>query len=187
MTYTFGITPGDGDPSHASQPRAVTVQINENQFDNNTNQASNQLQFQYDPTAASSSTATSTPAATSTPVVAITGGPADGSTIASGSDADFTFTVSDPSAFVACTLNSGSYGCSSPQDFTGLPDGSYVFSVSAGNSFGTSLPAVVNFSRHVDCNINRQWRRYINFNGNLKPGVYSGSCGLADHHDNERS
>ena len=75
---------------------------------------------------------------TTAPDTTITGGPAEGSTIASGS-ASFTF-VGDPVADTAsfeCKLDDAAFAvCTSPADLSGLVDGAHTFSVRAIDAVG---------------------------------------------------
>jgi|GEM_PF-2104654 len=75
---------------------------------------------------------------TTAPDTTITGGPAEGSTIASGS-ASFTF-VGDPAGDTAsfeCKLDDAAFAaCTSPADLTGLVDGEHTFSVRAIDAVG---------------------------------------------------
>ncbi len=138
--YTFSVKPGDGDPSHDTEPRYVQVQINADQFDGN--QASQSIAFWYDPSQA--------PVDTTAPVVTITQGPTDGSTqpVANASSSaaiHFEFTVDDASSTVRCSIVDASstdsfFGCGSPQDYA-LPVGNYRFVVQAtdqANNIGSS-------------------------------------------------
>ena len=84
-----------------------------------------------------------TPGPAGSPTITITSGPDNGATVTDG-NADYIFTVSDASSTVMCSLGDAAatttslYSCTSPQNFSGLPDGNYAFEIDAGNSFGTS-------------------------------------------------
>ena len=70
------------------------------------------------------------------PEVSIDSQPADPSNTAS---ADFTFSSTDGSASFACDLDGGGFSaCTSPQNYTGLSDGSHTFSVNATDLVGNA-------------------------------------------------
>ena len=72
---------------------------------------------------------------TTKPVVAITGGPANGSS-SSSTNAEFTFTANESAAF-ACALDGGEpAACTSPRAYTGLGTGSHTFTVRATDAAG---------------------------------------------------
>ncbi len=71
---------------------------------------------------------------TTPPDTTITGGPANGST--SGPDVSFTFT-SEAGATFECSLDAGAFAaCTSPENLTGLADGSRTFRVRARDTAG---------------------------------------------------
>lgn len=79
-------------------------------------------------------------AATTTPVITITSGPDEGAT--TSGDVTFEFTAPFASSTMCDLEGAGAtttsfYACGSPQSFS-LPTGSYVFTVQAGNQFGTT-------------------------------------------------
>lgn len=132
-SYSFTVTPGDGDPLHANQPRYVRIEVHGDKFSGN--QASNAIEFWFDPAAA--------PVDATAPAITFTDpSPADNSTITTSSDTatttNFTFawTVDDASSTIKCSIvGSGSadsfYDCGSPQSFTSFPLGTYRFTVQA--------------------------------------------------------
>lgn len=74
------------------------------------------------------------------PSVSITGGPADGSTIASAS-ASFPFTA-EAGASTECKLDGASYAsCVSPKAYSGLTEGTHTFTVRATDAAGNSATA----------------------------------------------
>ncbi|HEX6130767.1 MAG TPA: chitobiase/beta-hexosaminidase C-terminal domain-containing protein, partial [Actinomycetota bacterium] len=81
------------------------------------------------------------------PTVALTDSPSDPSSDTSPS---FAFASGDPTATFRCRLDSGELtGCASPQDYTGLAEGSHTFSVQATDPAGNVGAAAV-FTWTVD-------------------------------------
>jgi hypothetical protein len=138
--YTFTVTP--------AAPGSVGVDINGGEYTDNAgneNLASAQFQLIYN------SSLPSTPPDTTAPVVTITSGPENGSTVTSTSTVTFQFSVDDASSTVRCFLgdatstSTDSYECGSPQNFT-LPDGSYLFRVSATDTSNNTASSTRTFT-----------------------------------------
>jgi hypothetical protein len=148
--YTFNVTP-------AAPQGSVSIDLNGDQVKDasgNFNIAAPELQFIYDPSAAST-TASSTPpgggtgggtASSTAPSITITGGPANGSVV-STSTVTFVFTT-DGQSTVTCSFGSdpATYMCGSPQTFTGLVAGMYPFSIFAKNAQNVSTSTVRTFT-----------------------------------------
>ena len=87
------------------------------------------------------------------PGTTITGGPAEGSTVAS-QDPSFDFTANEPEASFDCRLDSNQEAdwaaCTSPQAYTGLADGSHKFEVRASDLGGTTDPTPATRNWTVD-------------------------------------
>ena len=71
------------------------------------------------------------------PDTIITDGPPDST---ASKDATFSFTASEPASFFQCTLDGNVTGCTSPQQYTSLPNGTHTFSVQAYDQTGNPDP-----------------------------------------------
>jgi len=67
------------------------------------------------------------------PDTIITDGPPDST---ASEVATFSFTATEPAAFFQCTLDGNITGCSSPQQYTGLENGTHTFTVQAADLTG---------------------------------------------------
>jgi hypothetical protein len=81
------------------------------------------------------------------PDTTITSGPP---TSTANNDAAFTFTASEPAAGFLCQVDGGSQTpCSSPQTYTGLPEGSHTFAVQAIDFSGNVDPTPATYSWNI--------------------------------------
>nr|HEX4317278.1 Ig-like domain-containing protein [Kofleriaceae bacterium] len=80
------------------------------------------------------------------PVVTITGGPANGSTIATAATS-FTFTTTGGAVAVTCSVDGGAAtACTSPDALTGLADAAHTFEVLATDAAGNTGTASTGFT-----------------------------------------
>lgn len=150
-SYSFTVKPGDGDPLHDTEPRYVRIEVHADKFSGN--QASNAIEFWFDPA--------SQPVDSTAPVITFTDpSPADGSTLytadSTATTTGFTFawTLDDASSTVRCSIVGAAsadsfYSCGSPQTFSGFGAGTYRFAVEATDISGNMASSSRTFTIEV--------------------------------------
>ncbi len=137
-TYTFNLT-----PNTPNATTFITASINEHKFADeagNENQGTVLFTRTFDPSVASSS-ATSTPEASSTALTLtfVAPSPDEGAVVASSS---VSLAFESNGSVFTCTFGGAPYSCGSPQNFSGLGDSSYAFSVTAYNAANSASTTV---------------------------------------------
>jgi hypothetical protein len=120
-TYTFALVPESTDPVQFTAKESTAASQRP------------QLVVTFDPTA---------------PETTIDSSPPNTSNSAS---ATFTFSTNQPNATFQCTIDGSAFAdCTSPQQYTGLADGSHTFQVRATNGAGVSDPSPDSYGWTVD-------------------------------------